>query len=132
MSKKNNTSTPKLKTLPPTKEAFMQSVKSAHFQNYIWIHAELNMSDPPNFGWFMENSQLQPIAISNDLPPDPDILELISCKCGSCTSMNCSCLKGQVSCTMYCKCRGEAACHNIHTKFASDSDESDEQECLNE
>ncbi|KAH9508496.1 hypothetical protein Btru_055357 [Bulinus truncatus] len=45
---------PKLKSLPPTSEAFEENVKRAHIQTCIWKNALLR--DPPNldptkFGW---------------------------------------------------------------------------------
>ena len=45
MGRKNVTKAPELKALPPTKEAFKENVKWAHFQSAIWKSA-LN-SEPP-------------------------------------------------------------------------------------
>ncbi len=48
------TAAPKLKTLPPSNEAFVAHVKRAHYQTMIWMSA--TQSDPPvldptDYGW---------------------------------------------------------------------------------
>ena len=48
---------PKLKSLPPTVEAFRENVKRAHFQGCIWkaaLYQDPPELDPLEFGWASE------------------------------------------------------------------------------
>ena len=85
---------PKLCSLPPTTEAFMQNAKRAHFQVAQWYAASL---DPRDYGWEADdtNKSLLPTTVAEGvaLAPD-DVLKLIRCGCTSesaCKRGNCGC-----------------------------------------
>ena len=70
---KGVTSSPKLCTLPPTTESFLENVKRAHYQAIIWRSLEKN--DPPElepeeFGWKKEpeTKTLTPVALPEKCP----------------------------------------------------------------
>ena len=65
-SKRKVTGAPKLKSLPPTPEAFEQNVRRAHFQVSVWKAALEKGSPelaPTNFGWEKDeaSSSLLPV-----------------------------------------------------------------------
>ncbi|KAL7380340.1 hypothetical protein ABVT39_016150 [Epinephelus coioides] len=80
-------SSPNLAALPPTKEAFTENVKRAHFQAYLWRN--LNNNQPPamnpgEFGWKKDtcNRALIPIHLPEDVKLVPEyILKMIRCGC---------------------------------------------------
>ena len=58
MSKKNLSSAPPLKCLPPSTEAFHEHVKRAHYQAALWF--SLDQQDPPDiflthYGWILDH-----------------------------------------------------------------------------
>ena len=101
MGKKNgkgHSSSPNLASLPPTREAFIENVKRAHFQTVLWriINIDPRQLKPEEFGWTMDtdNTSLSPIGLPDDTTPAPDyILEMIRCDCKaepSCNTKRCS------------------------------------------
>ncbi|KAG0718576.1 hypothetical protein GWK47_052177 [Chionoecetes opilio] len=88
-SKRKVTSIPKLKSLPPTSEAFEQNVKRAHYQVWIW-KAALSKKPPDllptDFGWEKDEAtkSLLPITVPEGaaLAP-PDVLKVIRCGCAT-------------------------------------------------
>ena len=112
---------PDLKVLPPTSKAFEQHVYRAHLQTAIW--RSVTSADPPNanpihYGWTLDIDQnvLVPIALPPDVSPAPmDILKMIKCGCSKCSTARCSCSVAQISCSVFCKCRGEEICNNRNT-----------------
>ena len=80
---------PKLKSLPPTVEAFRENVKRAHLQACIWKAAL--QQDPPEldrleFGWASEGTSgaYCPVSLPSKVEVAPsDILKLINCSCSS-------------------------------------------------
>ncbi len=58
---KGYTSTPKLSSLPPTKEAFEENVNRAHYQSYVWRSleaAESPVADPDKYGWTRDEQDI--------------------------------------------------------------------------
>lgn len=88
MGRKLATSTTKLCSLPPTIEAFSETVKKAHCQCCVWRRA---LQDPPNlnptdYGWVKEDTNsLQPVTLPSPFnKPAPDyILKLVRWFCSS-------------------------------------------------
>ena len=111
---KGYTSAPNLSALPPTREAFAENMKRAHYQAILWRTLdtkdlpELNTED---YGWKKDisNKSLTPSAIPDGVKLAPDyIMEMIRCGCKSknpCSSKRCSCTAGHGSkCTIFCAC----------------------------
>ena len=100
MSNPGRCAAPKLKTLPPTTQAFQEHVYRAHFQTALW-RAALHTHPPPleavHYGWKRDEASrtLLPIPVSPDESPAPlYILELIMCSCSSdrpCATARCGC-----------------------------------------
>lgn len=133
---KGTTAIPKLKSLPPTTEAFLENVKRAHLQAAVWKHA-LDLDppslDPTEHGYVRDDSSktMLPKSIHEDVSLAPqEILKLIRCSCESerpCKSGRCGCVSGKLPCTVFCGCHAED-CHNELTKcdVASDADDDDD------
>ena len=82
---------PKLCSLPPTTEAFVENVKRAHYQAIVWrSHEE---SNPPKlnrelFGWTKDEKRktLRPTYLPHNTELAPKyIMRLIKCGCKSAT-----------------------------------------------
>ena len=113
---------PKLKSLPPTAEAFRENVKRAHFQACIWKAAL--QQDPPELDPIRMASEgpsgaYCPVSLPSKVGVAPsDILKLINCRCNSerpCSSQRCSCSSAQLACSLFCKCEGSSTCCNPKT-----------------
>ena len=114
---------PKLKSLPPTVEAFRENVKRALFQACIWKAALQQVPpelDPLEFGWASEGHQVHiyqcHYQVKLKLPLQ--IYKLINCICSSdrsCSSQRCSCSSAQMACSLFCKCEGSSTCCNPKT-----------------
>lgn len=131
---------PKLQSLPPTNEAFVENVARAHLQVSIWKQATAlnppNM-DPLTHGWTRRDgsTSLTPTTVADNVLPAPDdILKMIKCSCESatpCQSKKCGCNSANMACTSFCACQGSDGCFNdktrerIQAEGASD-DDSDE------
>ena len=127
---------PKLCSLPPTTEVFVQNAKRAHFQVAQW-YAALS-SDPPsldprNFGWEPNdvNKALSPTIGAEGVSMAPDyVLKLIRCGCESqspCKSGNCGCTGRQIACTIFCACACGPSCLNKFTVCANRSNDDEEE-----
>lgn len=124
MARKNITSAPELKSIPPTSEAFKQHVLRAHNQTIIWKSALLQ--DPPQleraeFGWVKDSSnEFVPLMVPHGIEAAPDsVLKLIRCGCCSslpCKSPRCTCFVAKLSCSVFCSCAGSDDCCNECTK----------------
>ncbi len=117
---------PKLKSLPPTVEAFRETVKRAHFQACIWkaaLQQDPPELDPLEFGWASEgpSGAYCPVSLPSKVEVAPsDILKLINCSCSSdrpCFWQRCSCLSAQLACSLFCKCEGSSTCCNPKTVY---------------
>ena len=136
MAKKKVTATPKLKSLPPTSEAFAENVKRAHLQTCIWkkaLYQDPPDLDPTDFGWFKDEASksLSPVTMPKDVAPAlRGVLEMIRCGCVTdpvCSTTRCGCSTAQLACTVFCGYHGTAQCNNQWTKDAAElSDEEDE------
>ena len=82
---KGHSSSPNLVSLPPTREAFIENVKGAHFQTVLWrtINIDPRQLKPEEFGWKMDtdNKSLSPIGLPDTKPAPDYILEMIRCGC---------------------------------------------------
>jgi hypothetical protein len=131
MSKPKICSAPKLKSLPPTSDAFTQHVYRAHYQTMIWKSALSDSpptaADPLLYGWTMKDSKLFPVLLPEDVSPAPvEVLQMIKCGCSSarpCSSGRCSCVLAQMSCSMFCTCHARADCNNGHTRCVTVDEE---------
>ena len=118
-------SAPKLKTLPPTTEAFHQHIYCAHMQTMIWkskSSAPPAAVDPVLFGWTRKEEQkLFPVMLPESGPPAPtEVMKIIKCGCASaspCSIGRCGCVLAQMSCSMFCLCLTEKECNNAQTRF---------------
>ncbi len=83
---KSGTSSPKLCSLPPTSEAFVENVRRCHLQVAIWKSALEDsppQMDPRSYGWEPNHQCVmipRTVPIGTDLAP-PFILKLIRCSC---------------------------------------------------
>ena len=131
-SKRKVTGAPKLKSLPPTPEAFEQNVRRAHFQVSVWKAALEKGSPelaPTNLGWEKDeaSSSLLPVTISEGVALAPmDVLKVITCGCATdqpCATSRCMCATAQMSCTIFCGCHGMEECCSRWTKKVSATEE---------
>ena len=105
MAKTKTSSAPKLKSLPPTADAFAEHVYCAHFQTMIWkasLSSKLPGADPVHYGWTKkEDNSLFPVMLLDDVSPAPvEVLQMIKCGCAaahSCSTARCSCVITQMS-----------------------------------
>jgi len=125
MSNKKITAAPKVKTLPPTTESFLQHVHRAHYQTIIWKSAlspDPPSLDPVRYGWSKDESGqgLVPVTVADKVPPVPvEVLQIIKCGCSSntpCSTARCGCVVAQLACSMFCSCNGSDDCCNERTK----------------
>ena len=136
MSNKKISSAPKLKSLPPTSDAFAQHVYRAHYQTMIWKSALSSsppaQADPVQYGWTKKDSNLFPVMLPDDVSPAPvEVLQMIKCGCASsrpCSTGRCSCVLAQMSCSMFCNCHAAADCNNDHTRNISSQDDEHEED----
>ena len=76
---KGVTSSPKLESLPPTKEAFFENVKRAHLQACIWSAADKSGSpsmSPEEFGFTkdLNSKTLKPVLLPDGVAVAPDFV----------------------------------------------------------
>ena len=99
------TSAPKLKSLPPTSDAFAQHVNRAHYQTMIWKSSLSNAppaaADPVQYAWAKkEDNKLFPVMLPDGVSPAPvEVLQIIKCGCASarlCSTGRCSCVVAQM------------------------------------
>ena len=100
-------SAPKIQSLPPTTEAFVENVKRSHLQTWIWKAAPVldpPVVDPVEYGYVRHEpskSLLRTTVPYVTLAPD-EIMSLIKCNCDgttACRNMRCSCII--LPCTLY-------------------------------
>lgn len=116
MSNHQLNSAPKLKILPPTKEAFYEHVSRAHLQAAIWkcaLDAAPPDLNPVHCGWSLnaDTNKLEPVTLPADVSPAPvSVLKMIKCGCSSsqpCSTARCSCSTAHISCSVFCACHGD-------------------------
>ena len=129
---------PKLKSLPPTFEAFMENVKCAHLQACIWksaLHPNHPHVEPTEFSWFKDegNKVLIPTTVLKCIDAAPASILDIRCNCGSdkaCSTTRCGCDRTPITCTVFCKCQETLSCLNPLTDntgaVSDDDDDRDE------
>ena len=70
-------SAPKLKSLPPTSEAFTHHVYHAHYQTLIW---KSSFANPVQYRWTeTEDKKLLPVALPDVSPAPAEVLQMIKC-----------------------------------------------------
>ena len=115
---------PKLKSLPPTSEAFAENVMHAHLQASIWMAAldpDPPAMEPCEYGWLKDEhfKALQPLMFPSETQiAPPDVLKMLQCSCAGdqpCSMMQFSCRSSPLGCSPFCKCGGEENCCNPHT-----------------
>ena len=120
------TTAPKIQTLPPSTEAFVENVKRAHLQTCIWKAAtsfDQPPIDPREYGYVRDESSktLLPTTVADGVTLAPeDIMTLIKCNCegaNPCRTMRCSCSCSP--CTLFCKCNAASKCLNKLTKMVA-------------
>ena len=119
---KGLTSSPKLESLPPTKEAFFENVKRGHLQACVWSTADESQPPdmPPEKFGFTKDLQcrtLTPILLPDGVPVAPDfVLNLVKCNCqaltSACATKRCRCKASGMNCTLFCGCR-DKDCTNL-------------------
>ena len=116
-SKRKVTDVPKLKSLPPTSEAFEQNVR-----RQAALEKKPPELAPTNFCWEKDEASrsLLPVTISEGVALAPmDVLKVIRCGCATgqpCATARCMCGTAQMSCTIFCGCHGMEECCNVWTK----------------
>ena len=133
MSNTKVTSAPKLKSLPPTSDAFTQHVYRAHYETMIG-KAALSSGPPVSansvrYGWTANDGNLLPVMLPDDVSPVPfEVLQMIKCGCSLSQPYftgNYSCVVAQMSCSMFCNRHATNSCNNQHARnTTSSSDES--------
>lgn len=140
MGSSHSAQPPKLCSLPPTNEAFLENVKRAHLQTCIWKNA---LGAPPSlcpekFGYYKDNvtKLLLPVTVPANVALAPsELLKLIKCTCESempCRTMRCGCMNSGLPCTMFCHSTNDT-CLNSNNKVLTnceDGEEDEEQEIL--
>ena len=130
-----SSSAPKLCSLPPTTEGFLENVLRAHLQVSQWraaLTGVVPVMNPVQYGWDPDhaNKCLVPRNMSKGTSYAPaQILKLVRCGCGSeraCHGGNCGCMGRQLPCTIFCSCGATVdACHNPFN-VRDDNGDSDE------
>ena len=95
--------------LPPTREAFRQTVLRAHHTTLQWKFSHISspvLPDPENFGWKWDddNSIYEPI-MTTLLPAPESVIDLSMCRCGTkCENLLCKCRTNGLNCSEMCLC----------------------------
>ena len=104
--------------LPPSRAAFLESVKRSQYQCIIWKSAPDPNPDipmPDDYGWKRDCDKYIPVMTT--LPPAPEtLLPLIKCGCNKsvCETSRCKCKANHLYCTDLCCCGAEEdSCKNI-------------------
>lgn len=111
------------KSQPPTTEAFMEKVKTAHKQTCDWQAAlccDPPLFDPTQFGNTRHepSRSLLPVTVPSDVPlAIPEVMDQIKCEGSSpCRTLRCSCICLKLPCTLFCKCNARRERLNDPTK----------------
>lgn len=133
MGRSASSKPPRLCSLPPTNEAFLQNVKRAHLQTIIWKNAlgAPPAIDPEQFGYYKNSisKELLPIGVPDNVALAPnEVLKLNKGSCDSeapCRTKVCGCVNAGLSCTVFCVC-AHNGCLNRNNQV-QEEDEDDEQ-----
>lgn len=123
---KINTSS-RLRSLPPTDDAFVQHIKRAHLQARIWKCAETKdpQEDITKYGWIVRDGKPCPSPGITTAGPR-EVMEVVACSCATekpCAFQKCSCKSVYLSCTSFCKCFTDGkVCQNEYTVKEYESD----------
>ena len=108
--------------LPCTSSSIQFHILRSYLQCFHWLHAPFQnriLLNPIDFGYnFNEEEYLVPIIVSADniLPTEYPM----PCNCIKCSRENvCSCRSLSISCSEFCKCKGETQCCNPHNQNKS-------------
>ena len=112
--------------LPPTLDVLQLHIRRANYQCYIWKHATralLNMPDPVNHGWIINDESLAILWMTLPIAPD-SILCFVNCSCKKgCSNARCSCRKASLQCSELCRCK---ECTNKAHGLPGSSSDSDD------
>ena len=126
---------PKLRSLPPTSEAFELHLLRAQYQCLLWkscMNSDPPNIDPCNFGWKRDSisKSLQPIMLPPSTHAAPkDVLQTMACNCKSsepCEKGNCSCKGSHIPCTVFCGCGVDCCNPYTNKKHEKDIEDNDE------
>ena len=114
--------------LPPTHDALLHHIRRAHFQSYIWYHAnepQQELPSPVGNGWCADatSGNILPTLMSQPALPQ-NYIEITHCKCKNCATARCGCRKNKLKCTIICGCQNEI-CYNPSSlrEIPDDSDD---------
>lgn len=101
------TTAPKIQTLPPSTEAFVENVKRAHLQTCIWRAAtsfDPPPIDPREYGYVRDepSKTLLPTTVPDGVTLAPGDITTLSAT-NPCRTMRCSCSRSKLPCTLFCK-----------------------------
>lgn len=128
---RSTASAPKLKSIPPTSEAFRENVARAHLQVSLWKNA-LNPQptdfSPSDYGWAkdQDSGELNPVTVPQGVALAPkELLKLIKCGCKGelpCSTQRCGCRSTGIVCTVFCACQGNDCWNSMVHSIDDDSD----------
>ena len=113
-SRQGHSSSTNLAALPPTREAFIENVKRAHFQaalqRSISVNPELSIEEC-RWKRYTADKTLCPTSLPDNTKPAPDYsLEITKCgcktdtPCTACSTKKCSCRVKGLPYTIFCAC----------------------------
>ena len=127
---KGSTSTPHLNNLPPTTEAFIETLNEHTFRLVYGNMHYITLIDPLNNRFIRDTSTLLPRSLPEDIPLAPEnILKLIRCSCETdtlCKTMLCRCASAKLPCTVFCNCHADD-CYNLLTKSKGDDENTSDE-----
>lgn len=109
---KGHPSSPNLAVLPPTREAFIENVKRAHFQAVSWRSIDVNpVLSPEEYGWKRDTANktlyapllyqtTQNWSLTTSWKRSNVAAKLIP----PCSTKKCNCMVKALPCTMFCVC----------------------------
>ena len=103
--------------LPPTERSAYFHCLRVHLQVIQWASLDVDVANPIDWGWKLDNASLLPIMTDKAVAPD-DVLNVVRCNCktssrNTCGSNQCSCRKHGLHCVSVCgDCHGKD-CNNI-------------------
>ena len=114
-----------LENLPPTSDAVELHIQRAHNQTAIWLlslEAAPDLPTPIGNGWLESEGCLKPKLMRKD-PVPICCIELLTCKCKSCSTTRCTCRRNKLKCVRACSCGSDSICLNpMNEDTESDAD----------
>ena len=103
--------------LPPTERSAYFHCLRVHLQVIQWASLDVDVANPIDWGWKLDNASLLPIMTDKAVAPD-DVLNVVRCNCktssrNTCGSNQCSCRKHSLHCVSVCGDCHRKDCNNI-------------------